>query len=123
MTDDTILHRQVHPSWIQNDRVTSQAFKPTAKDKGKLSVYDGDRITAEKAWRHFTTVLKFESVGSLALNVRECIEVELPVEPDPQEFFEHVVINFSAYGRGEVEKKAKHLRFKAEARGWQYRAI
>lgn len=118
-----MLHRQVNPSWIQNNRVTSQAFKPTPKDKGLLSVYDGDKITAEEAWEHFTTTLKFESVGSLALTVRECSDNELPVEPKPEQFPEHVVINFTAFGGNQVEKKAKKLRSIADTRGWQYRGM
>ena len=43
MTPDTLLFRQVNPGWIREGRVTSQAFKPTAKDEKKLSVYDGDQ--------------------------------------------------------------------------------
>lgn len=52
MTHETLLHRQVHPSWIQEGRVTSQAFKPTPKDEGMLSVYDGDVSGPEESWRH-----------------------------------------------------------------------
>lgn len=123
MTDGTMLHRQVNPSWIQNNRVTSQAFKPTPKDMGLLSVYDGDMITAEKAWEHFTTTLRFQSVGSLALTVKECSDNQLPVEPKPEEFPEHVVINFTAFSENQLEKKAKKLRSLADARGWLYRAV
>lgn len=123
VTDETMLHRQVNPSWIQNNRVTSQVFKPTPKDKGLLSVYDGDQINAESAWRHFTTVLGFASIGSLALTVKECNENELPVQPKPEEFPEHVVINFTALNGNQVEKKAKRLRSIADARGWQYRVV
>jgi hypothetical protein len=118
-----MLHRQVNPSWIQNNRVTSQAFKPTPKDNGRLSVYDGDKITAEKAWEHFTTTLKFQSVGSLALIVKECRDNDLPVESNPEEFPEHVLINFTAFNGNQIEKKAKKLRSIADARGWVYRAI
>ena len=118
-----MLHRQVNPSWVQNNRVTSQAFKPTPKDKGLLSVYDGDKMTAEKAWEHFTTILKFQSVGSLGLTVKECTDNELPVEPKPQEFPEHVVINFTAFSGNQIEKKAKKLRSIADAHDWVYRAI
>ena len=123
MTDATMLHRQMNPSWIQNNRVTSQAFKPTPKDEGLLSVYDGDQITADKAWVHFTTTLGFQSVGSLAVTVQECRQNELPVEPKPEQFPEHVVINFTAFGGNQIEKKAKKLRAAAEARGWQYQAL
>lgn len=123
MTDGTMLHRQINPSWTQNGRVTSQAFKPTPKDEGLLSVYDGDQINAEKAWVHFTTHLRFESVGSLAVTVSECGDNELPVRSEPQPFPEHVVIDFTAFGANQVEKKAKKLRSVAEARGWQYQAL
>jgi hypothetical protein len=54
MTGATFLLRQVHPSFVQAGRVTSQAFRPTPKDRSLLSVYDGDQITPEAAWIHFT---------------------------------------------------------------------
>ncbi len=53
MTEKTLLLRQIHPLFIQEGRVTSQAFRPTPKDQKKLSVYDGDLITAERSWVHF----------------------------------------------------------------------
>ena len=40
MNSKTILLRQIHPIWIQQGRVTSQAFRPTPKDENKLSVFD-----------------------------------------------------------------------------------
>lgn len=36
-------------------------------------------------------------------------------------FAEHALIDFSAYGKSAIEKKAKQLKAKAEARGWLYR--
>ena len=42
MTPDTLLLRQIHPSFMQYGRVTSLAFRPTPKDEGFLSVGDGD---------------------------------------------------------------------------------
>jgi len=36
----------------QESRPTSQTFKPTPKDEGKLSLYDGDNISAENAFHH-----------------------------------------------------------------------
>ena len=67
MNNDTLLLRQVHPSWIQNGRVTSQAFTPTPKDNGHLSSYDGDMISAEAAWRHYTNKLGYESSGGFRI--------------------------------------------------------
>lgn len=121
MTPETLLHRQVHPSWLQEGRVTSQVFKPTPKDKKRVSVYDGDQITAPKSWRHFTDILCFESVGVLAVSVNECTTQESPVESDPEPFLEHVVIKFDDCSTSQIEKKAKHLKRAADTRGWQFR--
>ena len=67
MTGATFLFRQVHPSFVQAGRVTSQVFRPTPKDQSLLSVYDGDQITAEDSWTHFTSQEHCTSAGVLAL--------------------------------------------------------
>jgi hypothetical protein len=67
MTGTTLLLRQVHPSFVQAGRVTSQAFRPTPKDESLLSVYDGDQITAENSWSHFTSQNNCRSVGVMAV--------------------------------------------------------
>lgn len=121
MNEGTLLLRQVHPSFVQEGRVTSQAFRPTPKDLKLLSVYDGDRIGAEAAWHHFTGRLGLPSVGVLAVTVGECAGEELPARPDPEPFPEHAVIDFSAFSDGAIEKKGKKLKAKADARGWRFR--
>jgi len=121
MNADTLLHRQVHPSWAQQDRVTSQVFRPTPKDEKRLSVYDGDQITAEAAWNHYTNDLGHVSAGVLAVTVAECVTQQLPVVPDPAPFPEHVLIDFTGLAESEIKQKAKHLRGAAQRRGWQYR--
>ena len=120
MNANTLLYRQVHPSWIQKGRITSLAFRPTPKDKKRLSVYDGDQITADAAWQHYTNDLGYTSAGVLAVTVEECDNLELPVVPDPATFQEHTLIDFSAFSRKQIETKAKILRAKADLRGWQY---
>lgn len=122
MTKATLLLRQVHPAWIQAGRVTSQTFRPTPKDEHLLSVYDGDLIAPGRAWDHFTGVLGRNSVGVLAVSVQECHVQQLEVRPDPTPFPEHAVIDFSGFGKNEVERKAKHLKAHAEARGWLHQA-
>ena len=120
MTPDTLLFRQVHPSWIREGRVTSQAFTPTKKDEKRLSVYDGDKVTAEDAWKHYVRELELASVGVLAVTVAECDSQALPVQPDPDRFPAHVVIKFDNNSNTQIEKKAKRLKGLAETRGWQY---
>lgn len=120
MNAGTLLHRQVHPSWVQEGRVSSQAFKPTSKDEKCLSVYDGDQIDAEAAWQHYVNDLGFRSIGVLAVTVGECEVVELTVAPDPDTFPEHVCIDFRGLTNRQIENKARILNSKARSRGWQF---
>ncbi len=122
MNGDTVLLRQVHPSFIHKGRVTSQAFRPTPKDEHKLSTYDGDQIEPQPAYQHYTDTLHFESVGVQGVTVAECGDLKLPVTPDKKQFPEHVVIDFSEFNKKVVETKAKSLRDKALTRGWLYQA-
>ena len=120
MTSDTLLLRQVSPSWIVQGRITSQVFKPMPKDGKRLSVYDGDQMAPDDAWDHFTETLGFQSVGVMAVTVGECQSHALPAELDPKPFPAHAVIIFDNCSTTQVEKKAKHLKKAAESRGWQY---
>lgn len=118
MTPQTLLLRQINPSFIQAGRVTSQAFRPTPKDEMKLSVYDGDRIRPQAAWQQFTATPGCRSAGVMAVAHAECTAEQLPVTADGIPFPEHVSIDFSAFGKGEIEKKAKVLTRQAQGRGW-----
>ena len=61
MTGSTLLLRQFNPSWVQAGRVTSQAFKPTPNDNKRISVYDGDQVTDEDFWHHYTEQMSHSS--------------------------------------------------------------
>lgn len=122
MNSETLLLRQIHPSFVQNGRVTSQAFRPTPKDENRLSVYDGGRISPEASWRHFTTDPVCRSAGVMAVKHGECTEQGIPVIADGIPFPEHVHLDFTGLGKGEVERKAKVLVRHAQERGWLYRA-
>lgn len=121
MTDATLLYRQINPSWIQNGRVGSLAFRPMPKDENLLSVYDGDMISAENAWQHFTETLEFKSSGVLGATVADCQCLDLKVRPDPTPFPEHAVIDFTGLTNSAAQKKSQLLRNKSESRGWQYK--
>lgn len=122
MNATTLLHRQVNPAWIQSGRVTSQVFKPTAKDNRRLSVYDGDKINALDAWQHYTGALCFSSAGVISVSVGECQSLELASESDPIPFPEHALIIFGEFSNAETEKRSKQLRAFALTRGWQFQA-
>lgn len=121
MNQDTLLHRQVHPNFIRNGETTSQAFTPTPKDNNRLSVYDGDMISASAAWEHYTGTLELKSDGVLSVSVSECQAIELSVSPDPTDFPEHVLIEFGELTRRQTTTKAKQLREYANTRGWLFR--
>ena len=118
MTDPTLLLRQVHPSFVQAGRVTSQAFRPTPKDEYLLSVYDGDMITPERSCHHYSTRLVQVTIGTMAVTVEECTAEMLPARPDPGPFPEHAVIDYTGLSDNQCEKKGKKLRDVAEVRGW-----
>lgn len=120
MNTDTLLLRQIHPAFVQHGRVTSQAFRPTPKDQSRLSVYDGDMIEPPAAHIHYTGTLGHVSIGVMAVSVAECTALDLPAIADPEPFPEHAVIDFTSFGKKQVEKKAKQLRAKAEERAWLY---
>jgi hypothetical protein len=120
MTEATLLLRQINPNFVQQGRVTSQAFRPTPKDQSKLSVFDGDLITPCDAWKQFTS-RGFQSAGVQAVTVAECAREALPARPSPMDDFpSHAEIDFSGCTANQCDKKAKRIRVLAEIRGWLY---
>jgi len=73
MTEATLLLRQIHPTFVQNSRVTSQAFRPTPKDENQLSADNGDKISAGDAWMRFSAQPECSSAGVMAVSQGECL--------------------------------------------------
>ena len=119
MNSETLLLRQINPEWVRNEKVTSQAFSPTPKDHGYLSTYNGDMINPFNAWWHFSR--KYLSVGVMAVNVGECTQLHLTVQPDQRPFREHTVIDFTGLSKKERKDRARELAVKANERGWKYK--
>jgi hypothetical protein len=116
MNPETLLLRQIHPSFMPNQQLSSQAFFVFPKDENLLSVYDGDQISAAASFEHYTGVLGFESVAVYGVSVAEVTQLELQARPDPLEnFVQHAVIEFSA-DQKQARKLAKKLRDFAAAR-------
>ena len=120
MTGATLLLRQIHPNFVQDGFASSQAFRPNDSDQGLMSTYDGDLITAEASWNHYTNVSKKKSSGVTALTVDECAAESLPARPDPEPFLEHAVVDFTGVEEKHWRAKSKKLQAKALARGWRY---
>lgn len=118
MTDETILLRQAHPKFVHEGQLTSQAFVPFPKDDGKLSVYDGDQISAVESHHHYTETLKNESDSVWGVTCSEVTEINLPSNLDPlPDFSSHAVIDFSGKSNSVCRKLAKKLKELALNRG------
>jgi len=120
---EELLHRQVHPQWVVDGERSSQAFRPTKKDDGMLSIALGSKSSGEEAFIHHTRVLNLASGGTWAVTVGEASAVDLrsfeqPLENSPA----HGFLDFRGLSRGAAESKAKLLRIKASERGCVYAA-
>lgn len=122
MTDEQhLLHRQGNPAWVQEGRVSSQAFNPTPKDSGLLSVYDGSLMTPEASFLHYGTVQGLKTIGVVSVSVEEVAATGLTWRPDPKPFPEHAVIDYTGLpSAGRVKAEAQALAERARQRGWTY---
>jgi len=78
-------------------------------------------MSAEEAWQHYVKELDLSSVGVVAVNVDECQNENLTVDPDGLPFPAHASIVFPpVISKNQIEKTAGRLAVKARARGWQY---
>lgn len=121
MNPTTELLRQIHPIFVQQGKVTSQAFRPTPKDENMLSVDNGDKVSPDDALKRFINNPECSSVGVMAVTLQECQSQSLPVVEDAIPYPEHCSIDFSAQSKGQIKKKAKLLRGYAEKRDWLFR--
>ena len=118
INEDECLYRQVHPSWVVDGVPSSQAFKPTKKDQGMLSISLARKTTAEGAYLHHTRKLGQASAGTWAVTVGETARAALnsysqPLADSPA----HGFIDFRELSRMQAETKAKLLLGSARARG------
>jgi hypothetical protein len=123
MNEDLLLHRVIESFEEQSGEVSSQEFRPLAKDYGQLSVYDSTQFTAEEAWQHYRKDLSRPApIGVLSLSVRECQDLGLPVRQDPDTFLGHALIDFRELTGNQQRRISRRLRDFAVARDWQYRS-
>ena len=113
----------MNETWVQQGVPSSQTFRPTPKDKGKPSVYDGDIIgSAEASYVHWTMELELTSAGVLAVTQEDCSTRNLPVVTDGNPFPSHATIDFNGCkSTNEIRRLAGELTKLAFARGWQFR--
>jgi hypothetical protein len=132
MHKDTLLHRQVHPNYIINNKVSSlvfeladdftldnQIFIPTTKDDKKLSVCSGEKFTAEEAFLNHIKKLSLKSAGTASVSVDECDGLTLETVEDNNPFVGHAYINFADIEKKEIRTKALVLKSYAMKRGFK----
>lgn len=116
-----MLFRQVHPTWLDDGVPSSQAFVPTPKDKGQLSIARGSLTTAEDAYKHYTTVRNLSSAGTWAIRVGDAIGVGLQSFNDRQpDTPAHGFIDFRGLSRRDAKKKGVILAARAREGGRLY---
>ena len=129
MQDQTLLHRQVNPSFLDKEgRPSRQAFLLFPKDKGQLSLYNGDKWLAEEAFVHYTESLRFASLGCLSITPEEIATTKAELglcklEPfeDNGPFDGHVSVDQSHLTAKE-QKASRALMLKhALVRDWTFR--
>lgn len=114
---DKLFYRQIHPKFVQNGRVTSQAFRTDKCEP--LSVYDSKMFDPQSAWKHYTDN-GYLSVGVMAVTDAECVAHDLEVVTDSVDFWGHASIKFGELSMTAKRKIAKYLVTDAVARGWCY---
>jgi hypothetical protein len=115
------LYRQVHPRWVDDGVPSHQAFTPTTKDAGQLSITRGSLTTAEDAYKHYTTVLNLDSAGTWAVTVGEADATGLKCfDEHMDDVPAHGFIDFRGLSRRNAKKKGMILAAYARERGRLY---
>jgi hypothetical protein len=122
MTGETLLLRQIHPNFVQNGKVTSQAFRPSPKDEFQLSVDNGDMVTPEASWMRFSRYPENSSAGVMAISHSESSDCHVEVIEDGNPYPEHCYLDFSPFGRKVSDRIGKKLAAAAHLRGWLFEA-
>ena len=121
MKADSLLLRQVHPNFFPDEQLSSQAFFPFPKDQGKLSVYDGDIVTAEQSFLHYTKDLQCNSIGVWGITNIEVVTIGLTSRSDSLPLSPaHALVDFGTLSDKECRKFAKKLKAFALLRGRLY---
>lgn len=124
---DELVWRNAHPEWIVNGGLTSQAFRPTPKDRKKLSGARQGKVSAEDHFKEFTEDLGLASAGVWAVSVGEVQDEELrsiydensPSAPNPCPKG-HTSLDFTTVSSSKAKRIGGRLRERAEQRDLQH---
>lgn len=118
MDESRLFLRQIHTLMLDDDGPQSCAFRPTPKDSGKLSGYDGERVSPAEAFEHYTHTLGLASAAVFGVSEGECLPLALFILDSPTAANPfHVHLDFSFADKAEARRFSKALRDHAVARG------
>jgi hypothetical protein len=113
--------RQVHPNMLNKHELTSLAFLPSPKDLGKLSGYDGKKITPADSYSHYTNTYNLISKGVWGVKKNEILTTGLQTYPEPQtNSLYHAVIDFNSAQKKNWRNLARKLKYYAIEHGCLY---
>lgn len=117
LDDETeILFRQIHPSWVHGQRITSQAFRPTKKDEGRLSVDRSAKTTCADSYSNHLA-LGLRTIAVYGVTVGEVIASNCAVMDDPQpDKGAHAFVEFDGLSKSQTDAVAGRLKDFAVAR-------
>lgn len=117
---DELLHRNVHPTFVINGRLTSSIFKPKKSDAGELSVQRDSLAPPPEAHRRYTQpriingeLKSLSSAGTCSVSVGQCASVGLKAYADPltdePPDDSHALVDMKNLSTSARERKAKDL--------------
>lgn len=127
MTDltapDEILYRQIHPDFIDEGVPSSDRFRPSTRDAGKLSLDRGATCTASESHALYTGSGKLSAavfgvaVGEFEEERVSCVEDPVPATNDAPANPHHALADFSNLDLKSQKHASKRLARKAVERG------
>lgn len=104
-SEGILLMRLVNPDWDQNGVLSSQAFRPMNDRDLTVSFYNGDMISPEDAYNHFTGELGNKAIYVVGVPTKVILELGLKVDFNGVPYPSHVNVDFSG-----IEGKKNRIR-------------
>ena len=123
---DEVLFRQIHPSFLDNGKPSSQPFLPTTKDQDKLSVDRSSLTDAASSYALFTGAGHLSAsvygltVGEFRVEALACLSDPLAAVGAEPANPAHAYADYSGHSLSQQKAKAKRLKQTALARGCLY---
>lgn len=121
-----LLFRQIHPNFLENGEPSSDRFRPSAKDKNKLSLDRSSLTTPEKSHALYTSN-GLQSAAVFGLSVEEFESETISCHSDPVDETEtsaanpaHALADYGLHTEQKQKLIAKKLKRLAISRGCLY---